>query len=61
MSARQAQIERKSKETEIAASLNIDGTGAVKVKTQIGLLDHMLDLFAFLLSRADRRNPMFDP
>ncbi|MBF0478150.1 MAG: imidazoleglycerol-phosphate dehydratase [Candidatus Omnitrophica bacterium] len=44
---RTAQIERKSKETEIIASLNIDGQGKTQVKTNIGLLDHMLDLFAF--------------
>lgn len=44
---RKAQLERKSKETEIRASLNLDGKGAAKMKTQIGLLDHMLELFAF--------------
>ena len=47
MKMRQAKIERKSKETEIKATLNIDGTGQVRIKTQIGLLDHMLELFAF--------------
>ena len=47
MSERKAQLERKSKETEIAASLNIDGSGQTKIKTHIGLLDHMLELFAF--------------
>ncbi|MBF0484032.1 MAG: imidazoleglycerol-phosphate dehydratase [Candidatus Omnitrophica bacterium] len=44
---RKAQLERKSKETEITASINIDGRGKSKIKTNIGLLDHMLDLFAF--------------
>jgi len=44
---RKADIERKSKETEIRASLNIDGTGQVQLKTRIGILDHMLELFAF--------------
>jgi imidazoleglycerol-phosphate dehydratase len=44
---RKAQIERKSKETEIKANLNIDGKGNGKIKTMIGLLDHMLELFAF--------------
>ncbi len=47
MSERKAEIERKSKETEIKAVLNIDGKGETKIKTPIGLLDHMLELFAF--------------
>ncbi|HNV24505.1 MAG TPA: imidazoleglycerol-phosphate dehydratase, partial [Candidatus Omnitrophota bacterium] len=44
---RKAKIERKSNETEIIAELNIDGTGKTKIKTNIGILDHMLDLFSF--------------
>ena len=47
MSNRTAETLRKSKETEIRAALNVDGSGQSKVKTNIGLLDHMLDLFAF--------------
>lgn len=47
MSERKATLERKSKETEIKAELNIDGTGTSRIKTQIGILDHMLELFAF--------------
>ncbi len=47
MSERKAQFERKSKETEITASLNVDGTGQTDIKTGIGILDHMLELFAF--------------
>jgi imidazoleglycerol-phosphate dehydratase len=47
MTMRKAELERKSKETEIKAALNIDGTGQVRIRTQIGLLDHMLELFAF--------------
>ncbi|MCK5579772.1 MAG: imidazoleglycerol-phosphate dehydratase [Candidatus Omnitrophica bacterium] len=47
MGERIAQFERKSKETEIKADLNIDGKGAAKIKTNIGLLDHMLELFVF--------------
>lgn len=47
MTERSAQLERKSKETEIKASVNIDGKGKTKIKTQIGILDHMLELFAF--------------
>jgi len=45
--SRKAVIERKSKETEIKAELNVDGTGQCKIKSPIGLLDHMLELFAF--------------
>ena len=44
---RKAELERKSNETEIKAELNIDGTGKAKIQTQIGLLDHMLELFVF--------------
>jgi imidazoleglycerol-phosphate dehydratase len=40
---RQARIERKTKETEIAASVNLDGTGKYDVSTGIGFLDHMLE------------------
>lgn len=47
MSERRAQLERKSKETEITAALNIDGRGETEIKTRIGFLDHMLELFAF--------------
>jgi len=47
MNERKAELERKSKETEISAELNIDGTGKTQIKTNIGLLDHMLELFTF--------------
>ena len=47
MDKRQAKFERKSKETQIKSDINIDGTGKCNIKTQIGLLDHMLELFAF--------------
>ncbi len=43
---RKAIVNRKTAETDIALSLNIDGTGKRKIKTPIGFLDHMLDLFA---------------
>lgn len=39
--ARTAEISRKTKETEIAVELNLDG-GEVNIKTGIGFLDHML-------------------
>ena len=44
---RTAEIERKSKETQIKASLNVDGSGKTKIKTPIGFLDHMIELFSF--------------
>ena len=44
---RKATLERKSNETQIKVSLNIDGTGKAKIKTPIGLLSHMLELFTF--------------
>jgi len=44
---RKAPIQRKSNETQIDGSINIDGTGKTKIKTPIGLLSHMLELFAF--------------
>ena len=47
LKSRTAEAERKSKETQIKASLNIDGKGKSKIKTHIGILDHMLELFAF--------------
>ncbi len=47
MKLRKATCERKSKETRIKAAVNIDGKGRYKIQTRIGLLDHMLELFAF--------------
>ena len=43
---RKASIERKTTETEIAASVALDGTGAYDVKTGVGFLDHMLEQLA---------------
>ena len=40
-------VKRKTKETNIAVKLNLDGSGKNKIKTPIGLLNHMLELFAF--------------
>lgn len=39
---RRAEIARATAETEIQASLTLDGTGRVQVATGIGFLDHML-------------------
>lgn len=42
---RQASIERKTSETNIALQFNIDGEGKTELKTDVPFLDHMLDLF----------------
>ena len=46
MSARKATIKRKTQETEIELTLNLDGTGEVDAQTGVGFLDHMLDHLA---------------
>lgn len=43
---RQAELSRKTAETDIQLSLSLDGTGRSEVKTGCGFLDHMLTLFA---------------
>lgn len=40
---RKATVERKTKETSVKASVNLDGTGIYRVSTGIGFLDHMLE------------------
>ena len=44
--ARRATIERKTNETDIRLSIDLDGTGTYSVHTGIGFFDHMLDLLA---------------
>ena len=43
---RKADLVRRTKETDIALSLDIDGTGLSNVSTGIGFFDHMLEGFA---------------
>ena len=46
MSERIANIQRKTKATDISARLNIDGTGSSTINTGIGFFNHMLEGFA---------------
>lgn len=43
---RQAEITRKTKETDIQVKLTLDGKGTGRINTGVPFLDHMLDLFA---------------
>jgi imidazoleglycerol-phosphate dehydratase len=44
--ARSAVVERKTKETSIAVSWELDGSGEYTINSGIPFFDHMLDLFA---------------
>lgn len=43
---RTATVERKTRETEVAVSLDLDGSGECDIDTGVGFLDHMLESFA---------------
>ena len=43
---RQAELSRRTAETDIWLSLGLDGTGESEIETGCGFLDHMLTLFA---------------
>jgi imidazoleglycerol-phosphate dehydratase len=40
---RTATIERKTNETRVSVSVNLDGTGVFEVKTSVGFFDHMIE------------------
>ncbi len=42
---RTANVERKTRETDIVVALDLDGTGVCDIDTGIGFLDHMLESF----------------
>jgi imidazoleglycerol-phosphate dehydratase len=44
--AREAEVTRKTKETDLRARVNLDGRGEAQVRTGIGFFDHMLEALA---------------
>src|SRR5688500_18188413 len=44
--ARKSEIHRKTRETDITLSIDLDGGGTCSAKTGVGFFDHMLDLLA---------------
>ncbi|MAM28970.1 MAG: bifunctional histidinol-phosphatase/imidazoleglycerol-phosphate dehydratase [Flavobacteriaceae bacterium] len=46
LQTREASLERKTNETDISITLNLDGTGNAKISTGIAFFDHMLEQIA---------------
>ncbi|MBN2125229.1 MAG: imidazoleglycerol-phosphate dehydratase HisB [Deltaproteobacteria bacterium] len=46
MASRKATVERKTKETEVRLTVNLDGKGLCRVDTGVPFMDHMLNLMA---------------
>src|SRR6266436_958643 len=45
-STRVAEVQRKTKETDVRVKLDLDGCGQSRISTGLPFLDHMLELFA---------------
>jgi imidazoleglycerol-phosphate dehydratase len=43
---RRATVTRRTNETDVSVTLDLDGTGQAKIASGVGFLDHMLELFA---------------
>ena len=54
---RTASVQRRTAETDITLSLNLDGTGKSEIQTGVGFLDHMLTL----LAKHDARQTAVEP
>ncbi len=43
---RKGEIKRRTNETDVSVSVDLDGTGKADIRTGVGFFDHMLELFA---------------
>jgi imidazoleglycerol-phosphate dehydratase len=43
---RKGEIKRRTNETDVSVSVDLDGSGKADIKTGVGFFDHMLELFA---------------